>query len=40
MCLLVFWPGSVYSQIGQMACPTEQITIKFTLQFLVSGGNG
>ncbi|RMC14776.1 hypothetical protein DUI87_06951 [Hirundo rustica rustica] len=32
-------PFYVFSQIGQMAGPAEQITIKFTLQFLLSGGN-
>lgn len=34
-----FWPFYVYSQISQMAGPAEQITIKFTLQLLLSGGN-
>lgn len=39
MCVLIFSPFYLYSQTGQMAGPAEQITIKFTLQFLLSGGN-
>lgn len=39
LCVDFFWPFYVYSQIGQMAGPAEQINIKFTLQLLLSGGN-